>query len=147
MTHTIDDAIAFYRRAITAVDRRLAREAIGQHIAAETAEDGDYESATDELCDRLDRERAPAEPKWGLFEDEACEVSIPDEAHLPDLFFRAKGLEVLRYVYLGQRMYEEQGREEQGREEQGDEDWVCLRTRTVEDDATAEEFIQQVAAG
>lgn len=140
MNVTIDTAIAAYRKATTTQDRLLAREAIEQHIAAETAADGDYVAAAAELCERLDREREPAESRHGLFEDEACEVSIPDEAYLPDMFFHANGLEVVRYFYLGQRMYEEQEREEPG-----SENWVCCRTRTVEDDATAEEFLQMLA--
>lgn len=56
---TIDTAIAAWKAATTQADRDLAAEAIEQHIAHETPEGGDYESATDELLARLKAEFGP----------------------------------------------------------------------------------------
>ncbi|GJD66487.1 hypothetical protein [Methylobacterium frigidaeris] len=56
---TIDTAIAAWKAATTQADRDLAAEAIAQHIAHETPEGSDYESATEELIDRLKAEFGP----------------------------------------------------------------------------------------
>ncbi len=53
---TIDIAIAAWKAATTQADRDLAAEAIEQHIADETPEGADYESATEELLARLKAE-------------------------------------------------------------------------------------------
>jgi len=56
---TIDTAIAAWKAATTQADRDLAAEAIEQHIAHQTPEDGDYEAATSELLARLEAEFGP----------------------------------------------------------------------------------------
>lgn len=56
---TVDTAIAAWKAAQTQADRDLATEAIEQHIAHETPEGGDYESATDEILSRLKAEFGP----------------------------------------------------------------------------------------
>lgn len=58
-TNNIDTAIAAWKAATTQADRDLAAEAIQQHIAHETPEGADYESATDELLSRLKDEFGP----------------------------------------------------------------------------------------
>ena len=57
--NTIDTAIAAWEAAPTQADRDLAADAIREHIAHETPEDADYESATDELLARLAAEHGP----------------------------------------------------------------------------------------
>ncbi|UIN36832.1 hypothetical protein [Methylobacterium oryzae] len=59
MSVNIDTVIAAWKSARTQADRDLAAEAIEQHIAHETPEGADYESATEELIDRLKAEFGP----------------------------------------------------------------------------------------
>lgn len=61
MSATIDTAIAAWKNAETQADRDLAADAIREHIAHETPEDADYDSATDELLDRLKAEFGPVQ--------------------------------------------------------------------------------------
>lgn len=56
---TIDTAIAAWKAAKNQIDRDLAAQAIGEHIAFNTPEGADYESATDELLARLRAEFGP----------------------------------------------------------------------------------------
>ncbi|MGU3286081.1 hypothetical protein [Methylobacterium mesophilicum] len=142
-TPTIDTAIAAYRAAETTEDRLLAREAIEQHIAADTPEGGDYEAATAELVERLDRERVPNEPTCGVFEDERCKVPVEDEATLPDVFFHRVDERLTRYWYQGQETYEAHERDE---DEHGRTRWIGCRTFRFEDDTTVEEFLETEAA-
>jgi hypothetical protein len=57
--NTLDTAIAAWKAATTQIDRDLAAQAIGEHIAYDTPEGADYESATDELLARLKAEFGP----------------------------------------------------------------------------------------
>ncbi|MGU3449814.1 hypothetical protein [Methylobacterium sp. 391_Methyba4] len=56
---TIDTAIAAWKAAKNQIDRDLAAQAIGEHIAFNTPEGADDESATDELLARLKAEFGP----------------------------------------------------------------------------------------
>ncbi|MCJ2025583.1 hypothetical protein [Methylobacterium sp. J-067] len=56
---TLDTSIAAWKAAATQDDRDLAATAIREHIAHETSEGADYDSATDELLARLAAEHGP----------------------------------------------------------------------------------------
>ncbi len=136
-TPTIDTAIAAWRRAETQSDRDLAAEAIGQHIAHQTPEGGDYVAATSELLERLKAEFGPVPVEDirgpGVYEGD---TRLDADATLPSVFVYRDGAGgETRYWYQGQETYEVHDYD------QDRQQWIGRGTTRLDDDATVEDFL------
>ncbi|MFY9293713.1 MAG: hypothetical protein WAP03_23870 [Methylorubrum rhodinum] len=150
---TIDTAIAAWKSATTAADRELAEEAIEQHVAAETAEGGDYKAATEELLARLRAEAGPLpateateedddeeddEDEDGVFEDEDCTIPVDGDDVLPSCFYFRNDGSLYRYQFMQPHNYEYFVYRE---DSFGHPFWLGCGGVVIDDDVTVEIFL------
>ncbi|MET7242929.1 hypothetical protein ABZT49_06130 [Methylobacterium sp. EM32] len=82
------------------------------------------------------------EPEDGLYDDAACTQPLDNDDTLPHTFFHACDGDVVRYWYLGQQQYERHER----RTEDGQTFWYGIGSVVIEDDVTAEDYQEYLAA-
>ncbi|AWV14791.1 hypothetical protein A3862_04150 [Methylobacterium sp. XJLW] len=130
---TIDTAIAAWKAATTKSGRDVAAEAIEQHIAHRTPEDGDYQAATAELLARLEAEAGPLGKEPGVYDDDTL---LDGDARLPHVFVHLDGMgNEARYWYIGLETYEVHDYDRDRRA------WIGRGTNRYADDTTVEDFL------